>query len=109
MLPALIRGAIGPRLTTACLMRNIRICLTIHFGLLRIVRKKQRPSIASHSFGIASQQPVVLEFTMTTFPSTAMAPRLAADPVRRNLRSLAGPGLSVAAAAIVLWIALVIH
>lgn len=46
---------------------------------------------------------------MTTIPSTAMAPRLAAHPVRRNLRPLAGPGLSVAAAAIVLWIALVTH
>lgn len=109
MLPALIRGAIGPRLTTACLMRNIRICLTIHFGLLRIVRNKQRPSIASHSFGIASQQPVVPEVTMTTLPATAMAPRAAANLFRRTVAPLAGIELSVAAAAIVLWIALAAH
>ena len=66
-------------------------------------------SIASHSFGIASQQPVVPEVTMTTLPATAMAPRAAANLFRRTVAPLAGIELSVAAAAIVLWIALAAH
>lgn len=46
---------------------------------------------------------------MMTLPATAMAHRPAADPVRRNLVPLAGLEVSVAAAAIVLWIALATH
>ena len=46
---------------------------------------------------------------MTTLAATAMAPRAAANLFRRTVAPLAGIELSVAAAAIVLWIALAAH